>query len=283
MAVHIAPPAVFVDGGSPLFVPPSAARFGTVYGTFAVDPGLPSGPTALTIAQTSILGTYSVIIWGSGGSGGGSVAGNPAGDMIGGAGGAGMAYAVNIQITAPLAVTCSIVITAGSVSLIDTRATRAPGVFATATKTITAIAGRGGTAATYSVGYHSAGTGGAGGGQSTTPITITTTADSNAFINSPPAQFTGWGFTSGGMSIAVTPWVGAKGVDGIRGAVASPAPTFTQPINPDPTVTPIALVATTPGNVGISAGAGGAGCGSTAVLTPGNSGTAFAIVIASSI
>ena len=276
MTSHLEPPQLRAVGG---FVTPSAANFGQYAGTFVVDQFL-SG-AALSIPTTSTTLNYYAVLWGSGGGGGASVPGNPVGDIIGGGGGAGLAYIVKITMGGPaIPPSCSIQfkLTGGCGSLVftDTAANLAVGT-GTATKTIAAFPGGHGAAATYSVGNHAPGAGGFGGGQAVgqVPLTITAQVNDSTFINTPPPPFINWGFNTTIVTVmSVTPYIGANGVNGIQGAVATTPPTFTLPVATLTTTVPQVL---TPGNSlpGLAAGAGGAGCGSNSVLVPGAGGAGF--------
>jgi hypothetical protein len=283
MSAHVGSPYVTATPVSGLFHLPDASIFGVTPGTFVIDPLNVSGPTSLVLTNlnTGIIGVpsnYYIVGWGAGGAGGTSVAGNPAGDLIGGGGGAGLAYIISLTFSAPLALSCSITFTvAGSnstVTFTDTNAVRIPSGTGTATKTISTFSGTGGTSATYSVGFHAAGTGGAGGGQlpGQTPVNIAGAGASAAFIETPPAGFSAWNFDSTVLQISVSSYVGNNGASGLQGAIDTIPVTFTLPVNNAQTSIPRTLTASA-APPGLAAGAGGAGCGSLSVLVPSSGGS----------
>ena len=290
MSVHIAGPYVTFAPYNGNFSVPTSTIFGLTTGSFVVDPRIVGGATVLSLTSTN-TGTsntprnYYAVLWGSGGSGGASVAGNPVGDIIGGGGGAGSACIVEITLTAAnqLAESCTISFQAAggaaTVTFTDTRATPAtPGASTTATKTISTFAGRAGGSATYSVGDHAPGNGGSGGGQAVgqLPIDIGAAA-SAAFVGTAPAGFISWNFSEQFVGITAITYVGQNGVNGIRGAVGTNPLTFTLPVDPAQINIPRTLTAGL-APPGLAGGAGGAGCGSLSILTPGGGGTALVYV-----
>lgn len=290
MTTHIPPPVVYngTDFSSP--TDPNFTGFGTVPGAYVVDPLLTGQQQSYRIENGATLGTYYCVLWGAGGTGGASVSGNPAGDLIGGAGGAGLAYQVTIQLNVTqqgaivippsCSITFSLVGGNGAITFTDTGATLVVGGVDTATKTIVALPAQGGSAATYSFSLHATGAGGAGGGQifgqNPTPITIADGPASTQFLL-PPSGFQAWNFnlTNWFTSIRVTPVLGGNGVNGIQGAVSTPPCTYTLPVNAQATTPPTTLQLASSGALGLSSGSGGAGCGSVPVATPGAGSTGF--------